>query len=86
MSKYSNAEAWLAKCQALIPNYEKANEEGAAIFGNMLKSKMAASISTIRNFYVFTILLVLATVFVINIMKCIKMNNYEQPSISISIT
>ncbi len=43
VSQYSNAEAWSVKCQALIPNYEKANGEGATVFGNMLKAKLATA-------------------------------------------
>ncbi len=32
---------WFEKCKALIPNYEKANGEGAAAFGGWYKSKAA---------------------------------------------
>jgi len=37
LSKYTNIEAWFAKCQKLVPNYEKANGEGATAFGNWVK-------------------------------------------------
>merc|ERR1711981_889214 len=33
-----NAEAWFEKCVKLVPNYEKVNEEGAAVFGGFFKS------------------------------------------------
>jgi len=36
-SKYTEIEKWFTKCQALIPNYEKANGEGAEFFGNWYK-------------------------------------------------
>ena len=39
LSKYSNVEQWYFKCKKLIPNYEKANGEGAAEFGRLFKSK-----------------------------------------------
>jgi glutathione S-transferase len=41
LSEYKDAEAWFTKCTALIPNYEKANGEGAAAFGAWFKSKSA---------------------------------------------
>lgn len=40
LSEYKNANAWLEKCKGLIPNYEKANGEGAAKFGAFYKSKL----------------------------------------------
>jgi len=43
LSEYKNAEAWLEKCKALIPNYEKANGEGAAQFGDWFKTKNTAA-------------------------------------------
>jgi len=43
LSEYKNAEAWFEKCKALIPNYEKANGEGATGFGGWFKSKQAAA-------------------------------------------
>ena len=42
LSKYSHAEAWFARVSALIPNYEKANGEGAAMFGAFYQSKLPA--------------------------------------------
>jgi hypothetical protein len=33
---------WFEKCKALIPNYEKANGEGAAAFGGWYKGQAAA--------------------------------------------
>ena len=39
LSEFSNAEAWFEKCCGLIPNYEKANGEGATGFGEFYKSK-----------------------------------------------
>ena len=39
LSEYKNAEAWEAKMIKLIPNYEKANGEGATAFGAFYKSK-----------------------------------------------
>ena len=33
---------WLEKCKAAIPNYEKANGEGATSFGDWYKSQVAA--------------------------------------------
>lgn len=38
LSSYADIEKWAAKCQELIPNYEKANGEGAAAFGGWYKS------------------------------------------------
>ena len=38
-SSYPNIEAWLEKCIKLVPNYEKANGEGATAFGGWYKSK-----------------------------------------------
>jgi glutathione S-transferase len=34
---------WFEKCKALIPNFDKANDEGAVAFGGWYKSKVAAS-------------------------------------------
>jgi len=42
LSEFSNAEAWFEKCCALVPNYEKANGEGAVGFGGFYKSKVSA--------------------------------------------
>ena len=39
LSTYSNIVSWFDKCVKLIPNYEKANGEGAAFFGAYYKSK-----------------------------------------------
>jgi len=39
LSTYTNIESWFAKCAKLIPNYEKANGEGATAFGAFYKSK-----------------------------------------------
>jgi len=39
LSSYANLEAWFEKCKGLIPNYEKANGEGADAFGVYYKSK-----------------------------------------------
>jgi len=39
LSGYKNCNAWFAKCKDLIPNYEKANGEGATKFGGFYKSK-----------------------------------------------
>merc|ERR1712083_547493 len=36
---YSNIESWFDKCVKLVPNYEKANGEGATAFGGFYKSK-----------------------------------------------
>ncbi|KAH3707189.1 hypothetical protein DPMN_066586 [Dreissena polymorpha] len=47
---------------------------------------MAAPMNITRNSVVLTLLLVLTTVFVINILQCIKLKYHEQPSIAISIT
>ncbi len=33
---------WFEKCKAAIPNYEKADGEGAAAFGGWYKSQVAA--------------------------------------------
>jgi len=38
LSSYEDIEKWLTKCQGLIPNYEKANGEGATAFGGWYKS------------------------------------------------
>jgi len=37
-SKYTEIEKWFTKCKALIPNYEKANGEGAVFFGDWYKN------------------------------------------------
>jgi len=42
LAEYSNLEAWYEKCVKLVPNYEKANGEGAAAFGGFFKSKASA--------------------------------------------
>ena len=39
LSTYPNITSWFDKCVKLIPNYEKANGEGAAFFGGYYKSK-----------------------------------------------
>jgi len=39
LAPYKNLEAWAAKCIALVPNYQKANGEGAVAFGAFFKSK-----------------------------------------------
>ena len=39
LAEYANTEAWFNKCCKLVPNYEKANGEGAAAFGGFYKSK-----------------------------------------------
>ena len=39
LSTYPNIASWFDKCVKLIPNYEKANGEGAAFFGGYYKSK-----------------------------------------------
>eukprot|EP00088_Acartia_fossae_P047878 TRINITY_DN5203_c0_g1_i1.p1 TRINITY_DN5203_c0_g1~~TRINITY_DN5203_c0_g1_i1.p1 ORF type:complete len:221 (-),score=73.91 TRINITY_DN5203_c0_g1_i1:213-875(-) len=39
MSAYKNTQAWAARCMALIPNYQKCNGEGAAVFGAWMKPK-----------------------------------------------
>merc|ERR1711913_250957 len=39
LSSYSNIESWFDKCVKLVPNYEKANGEGATAFGGFYKSK-----------------------------------------------
>merc|ERR1711971_501689 len=39
LSTYTNIMSWFEKCVKLIPNYEKANGEGAAFFGGYYKSK-----------------------------------------------
>jgi hypothetical protein len=33
---------WVEKCKAHVPNYEKADGEGAAAFGGWYKSQVAA--------------------------------------------
>jgi glutathione S-transferase len=38
LSKYANTEKWLAKCEGLIPNYAKANGEGAEAMGGWFKN------------------------------------------------
>jgi len=42
LSEYSNISAWFERCVKLVPNYEKANGEGAAVFGGFFKSKSSA--------------------------------------------
>lgn len=42
LSSYSNLNAWDTKVAALIPNYAKANQEGADAFGGWYKSKATA--------------------------------------------
>merc|ERR1711915_183919 len=39
LSEFSNVAVWFEKCCGLIPNYEKANGEGAASFGEFYKLK-----------------------------------------------
>ena len=38
---YPELNDWFEKCKALIPNYEKANGEGATGFGGWFKSILA---------------------------------------------
>jgi len=40
LSGYKNCNAWYAKCKGLIPNYEKANAEGAVKLGDFYRSKL----------------------------------------------
>ena len=40
LSSLPNCEAWFEKCCKLVPNYEKANGEGATFFGGFYKSKL----------------------------------------------
>jgi len=42
LAEYKNVEAWYERCCKLVPNYEKANGEGAAAFGGFFKSKASA--------------------------------------------
>ena len=37
LTSYPNVEAWFEKVKGEIPNYEKANEEGANMFGGFFK-------------------------------------------------
>merc|ERR1711879_535601 len=39
LASLPNCEAWFEKCCKLVPNYEKANGEGATAFGGFYKSK-----------------------------------------------
>jgi len=39
LASFPNTVAWAEKCVKLVPNYEKANGEGAAAFGGFYKSK-----------------------------------------------
>ena len=39
LASFANIEAWYEACVKLVPNYEKANGEGAAAFGAFYKSK-----------------------------------------------
>jgi len=39
LTAFPNTEAWAEKCIKLVPNYEKANGEGATAFGEFYKSK-----------------------------------------------
>jgi len=39
LATFPNCEAWFEKCCKLVPNYEKANGEGATAFGGFYKSK-----------------------------------------------
>merc|ERR1719219_755960 len=41
ISKYSHVEAWYKRVQKEMPGYAEVNQPGAAMFGNMIKSKMA---------------------------------------------
>ncbi len=41
ISHYPELSAWLLKMKKEVPNYEKANGEGAIAFGNFFKSKLA---------------------------------------------
>jgi len=41
LDKYGDLVAWAAKMKAAVPNYEKANGEGATGFGGFYKSKAA---------------------------------------------
>ncbi len=40
-SQYAELSAWLEKVKAAVPNYEKANGEGVAMFGEFFKKKLA---------------------------------------------
>nr|ACO10344.1 Glutathione S-transferase 1-1 [Caligus rogercresseyi] len=40
LDKYKELEAWFDKCVSLIPNYEKANGNGAKAFSEFYKSKV----------------------------------------------
>eukprot|EP00092_Neocalanus_flemingeri_P013192 GFUD01014218.1.p1 GENE.GFUD01014218.1~~GFUD01014218.1.p1 ORF type:complete len:222 (-),score=73.11 GFUD01014218.1:129-794(-) len=42
LAEFKNIEAWYEKCCKLVPNYEKANGEGATAFGGFYKSKASA--------------------------------------------
>ena len=39
LASFANIEAWYEACIKLVPNYEKANGDGAAAFGAFYKSK-----------------------------------------------
>jgi len=45
LAGFPNCEAWFTKCLKLIPNYEKANGEGAEFFGGWYKNKLSGSAS-----------------------------------------
>jgi glutathione S-transferase len=42
LGEYKNVGAWYERCCKLVPNYEKANGEGATAFGGFFKSKASA--------------------------------------------
>lgn len=40
LSKHSNVEAWLARCEAEMPGYAEVNTVGANEFGELYKAKL----------------------------------------------
>ena len=42
LSKYKELNGWFERVKALVPNYEKVNGEGAAMFGGWYKGAAAA--------------------------------------------
>lgn len=41
ITAYKNIISWIVKCEATIPDYAKANQEGADKFGSMVRAKLA---------------------------------------------
>ena len=39
LNDYPSLEAWSAKMKGLIPNYEKANQEGVQVFADFFKAR-----------------------------------------------